>query len=493
MPGKILGIDINQDFISAVQITSGLKGFQVLSSATVMVGDNPSDALNEIAQQMDLKSDTYVASIDGSHIAYQNLTMPFRDPKKIKQILPFELEPLLPFPIEDIIVDFNIAKSADHSEILAVSARKTLVAEYLQTVKSFGIHPKVIDIRPVPIAYWLLSQSETPGSGLVIDIGLKKSTLTLFLDRRVVTVRNISLENGGRPAPSTLDTEAVSKELIEPISKSLHRNLKNTLRSLSAQMKGEVKPEKIYITGIGSQHPGLIETLTEQTGIPVEQVDVSRDSRLRMDYNIAESWKPSLMSGALSLALREFKKGHGFNLRKGEFEIQKSLLKSVKELRKIGIALLVVFAFLIFDAGSDYYLVKKRYQAAEQRNADLFRQLFPEVTEVKFPLQQLTQKIDELKKSAVTLPTDINNEHKMLDLINDISQRIPKTVDIDVSSMVMDSETLRMSGQTDSFNTVNTLKTELESSSFFSEVMIMPAKLDKTGKRVDFELKLQRK
>jgi general secretion pathway protein L len=493
MPGKILGIDINQDFISAVQIIGGMKGFQVLSYAVVMVGDNPSDALNEIAQQMDLKSETCVASIDGSHIAYQSLTMPFKDPRKIKQTLPFELEPLLPFPIEDIVVDFNITKNAEQSEILAVSARKALVAEYLQTVRSFGIHPKVIDIRPVPIAYWLLSQFETPDSGVVIDIGQKKSTLVLFIDRRIVLVRNTSLENAGRPVPSTPEAGTASKELVESISKSLHRDLKNTLRSLSAQMKGEIKPEKIFITGISSQQEGLIDALTELTGTPVELVDVSKDIRLRMDYNTSELWNPALMSGALSLALREFKKGHGFNLMKGEFEIKKGFLKSVKELKKIAIALLVIFAFLMFDAGSDYYLVKKRYQAAEQRNANLFMQLFPEVKEVKFPLQQLKQKIDELKKSAVTLPSDINKEQKILDLINDISKRIPKAVDIDVSSLVIDAETVRISGQTDSFNTVNTFKTELEPSSYFSEVVIMPAKLDKSQKRVEFELKLQRK
>jgi len=419
--------------------------------------------------------------------------MPFKDPRKIKQTLPFELEPLLPFPIEDIVVDFNIAKSAVQSEVIAVSARKTLVSEYLQTVNSFGIHPRVIDIRPVPIAYWLLSQNETPDNGLVIDLGQKNSTFALFLDRRIVLVRNISLENGGRPAPLTQEDGAASKEIVESISKSLHRNLKNTFRSISAQIKSEIKPEKIFITGIGSQFPGLIEALVEKTGISVEPVDVSRDSRVHMDFSAAEAWNPGLMSGALSLALREFKKGHGFNLRKGEFEIKKGFLKSVKEMRKIGIALLIVFAFLLLDMGTDYFLVKKRYQAAELRNADLFRQLFPEVNEVKFPLQQLKQKIDELKKSAVTLPADISKEHKVLDLINDVSQRIPKAVDIDVSSLVIDSETVRLSGQTDSFNTVNTFKTDLEPSPYFSEVAIMPAKLDKTQKRVEFELKLQRK
>jgi general secretion pathway protein L len=493
MPVKILGIDINEDFISAVQISGGLKGFQVLSSSSVMVDHNPEKALIEISEKMNLGSETYVASIDGGNISYQNLTMPFKDPKKIKQTLPFELETMLPFPIDDIVVDFNIVKSGDQSEILAVSAKKALVSQYLKAVKAMDIHPRVIDIRPVPIALWLLSQNEIPDNGLVIDIGYKKIAYVLFIDRRIALIRNTPLASGIGSAPLPTEAGADSKEIADAISMSLHRDIKNTLRSFSVQMKFEIKPEKAFITGIGSQQRGIHDALAQQIGIPVESVNVGDDDRVHMGVETAEEWNPALMSGALSLALREFKKGHGFNLRKGEFSVKKGFLQSIKELRAAGITLLIIFVFLMFDAGADYYLVKKKYDAAVQKNADLFRQLFPDVQEVKFPLQQLKQKIGELKESSIAIPEDIHKGQKMLDLINDFSQRIPKSTDIDVSGMVIDSETVRVSGQTDSFNTVNTFKSDLESSTYFSDVMIMPAKLDKTGKKVEFELKLQRK
>jgi general secretion pathway protein L len=493
MPGKILGIDINEDFISAVQISGGLKGFQVLSGASVPVDHNPEKALNEISEKMNLGSETYVASIDGNNISYQNLTMPFKDPKKIKQTLPFELETLLPFPADDIVVDFNIVKRGDQSDILAVSARKALVSQYLEAVKTVDIHPRVIDIRPVPIALWLLSQEATPGNGLVIDIGQKKITYVLFIDRKIALIRNTPLASAIGSSPLSTDAGPESKEIADAISMSLHRDIKNTLRSFSMLTKIEIKPEKVFITGIGAQRHGINEALALQVGIPVEPVDVGNDNRVHMDVETAEGWNPALMSGALSLALREFKKGYGFNLRKGEFAVKKGFLKSMKELRVAGIAFLIIFALLLFDSGADYYLVKKKYDAAVQKNADLFRQLFPDVHEVKFPLQQLKQKIEELKKSSLAIPEDIHKGQKMLDLINDISQKISKSTDIDVSSMVIDSETIRISGQTDSFNTINTFKSDLESSAYFSDIMIMPAKLDKTQKKVEFELKLQRK
>jgi general secretion pathway protein L len=49
-----------------------------------------------------------------------------------------------------------------------------------------------------------------------------------------------------------------------------------------------------------------------------------------------------------------------------------------------------------------------------------------------------------------------------------------------------------MSGDTDTFNAVDTIKNRLEPSDYFSAVTITSANLDRTGKRVQFEIKLQR-
>jgi len=495
MPVKILGLDINEDYITAVQIVTGLKGLHISSCSSIMINKDthPDNALAELSQQMDLKSNTCIASISGGNISYQNLIMPFNDPKKIKQTLPFEMETLIPFPIDDVVIDFNIVKTSDQSEILAMSARKALISGYLETLQPFGISPALIDVRPVPIALWLLSQADTPDNGLVIDIGLKRIAVMLFVERRIALIRNTSLVEEIESISPSINIDAPAGEKIDTISKSLRLDVKNTLRSFYLQMKRDIKPEKAFISGIGSRHPGVIDILADLLGIPVEKIDISKDKRIHMDENIAALWDPDLMDGALSLAVREIKKGHGFNLRKGEFGVKKNFFKTVKELRKAGIAVIIIFLFLLLDLGADYYLVKKRYVAAEQQCAEVFRQSFPGTKDVKDPIKQLNKKIDELKKSAVTLPGDINKDQKVLDLIKDISQRLPKTLDIDVANMVIDTETIRISGETDSFNTVNNLKSDLEPSPYFSDVTIMPAKLDKTGKRVEFELKLQRK
>ena len=55
-----------------------------------------------------------------------------------------------------------------------------------------------------------------------------------------------------------------------------------------------------------------------------------------------------------------------------------------------------------------------------------------------------------------------------------------------------DPDTVRMSGDTDTFNAVDTIKNRLEPSAYFSAVTITSANRDRTGKRFQFEIKLQR-
>jgi tRNA threonylcarbamoyladenosine modification (KEOPS) complex Pcc1 subunit len=58
--------------------------------------------------------------------------------------------------------------------------------------------------------------------------------------------------------------------------------------------------------------------------------------------------------------------------------------------------------------------------------------------------------------------------------------------------MVVDPEAVKIKGETDTFNTVDIIKKALEPSEYFSSVTISSANLDRSGERVQFEIKLQR-
>ena len=498
MPGKILGLDISEDSITAVQVKSELKGYQITACARIMIEEEGGldDALKGLFNQMDLKSDTYLSSIPVEHVSYRNLQMPFKEPKKIRQTIAFELESMLPFPIEDLVVDFTIIDQSDQSEILAASVSRRYISEYLTHLQTHGIDPEILDIRSVPVVLWLLRQAGIPDNGLLLDIGLKKNTMVLYLNRRIVLIRTFALDDCAivRSVSNATDSDPVDSPMAEQIEyciKSFCTMVQNTLHAFAWQTKREVQPERIFFTGNGALYPETGDLLKRFLDIPVEQINLSRDKRVRMDENIAQVWNPALMDGALAFALRDDRQGQGFNFRKDEFEVKKHYLGIKKEIRKVAVFFILILSFLAADLYVDYYFLKKRYKTMDQKITEVFRQTFPDVKRIVDPLQQMRVKIKEIKGSTISL-TGINADQKVLDLLKDISHRVTKSLDVHVTRMVVDPDTVRISGRTDTFNTVDNIKSRLEPSAYFSAVTISSANLDRSGKQVQFEIKLQR-
>ena len=77
-------------------------------------------------------------------------------------------------------------------------------------------------------------------------------------------------------------------------------------------------------------------------------------------------------------------------------------------------------------------------------------------------------------------------------VLNDISERVPKNLEVQVDRMVGDGDGVQLRGTTDTFNTVDSIKKGLESSEIYRDVVIASANLDQSGKGVRFEIKMDR-
>ncbi|SPD72473.1 putative general secretion pathway protein L [uncultured Desulfobacterium sp.] len=499
MPGKILGLDIADNEIAAVQVVSTLKGYQVTACATAGIeGEGGLDnALKLLFDNTDLKSDICHTSISSEHASFRNLILPFKDTKKIKQTIPFEIEAMVPVPIEDMIVDFSIISRSESTEILAASVNKAVISEHLDRLRSHGLDPDIVDIRCAPLAAWLLRQKDTGENGILLNIDGTKGTIVLFHQRRIVLIRRFS-NNGGYTSPAVSDSSDGNDSILQippgdvvPYYQSLGRIIQNTLHGFCVHQSKEILPEKIYIAGNGLYIKEASELLGRLMGIAVEQLDFGRDERLFFDKDISGAFRPDLMANALALAVRDARQDMGFNFRKDEFEKKRHYFGTKKEIKTASIFLIVLLCFLATDFGVDYYFVKKRCEALDQQIEAVFKETFPDVKRIVDPAKQMKVEINKLKESSVSGPS-ITANTTVLAMLKDISEKIPDSLDVHIARMVLDADALRISGTTDTFNTVDKIKNSLSSSDCFSAVTISSAKLDRTGNKVEFEVKLER-
>jgi len=498
MPGKILGIDITSDSVSAVQVEGGLRGYSIRDWSRVVIEETGGldSALTTLSEQMDLTADTCISAITGEQVSYRNLQMPFKDRKKISQTLAFSIETMLPFPIQDVLVDFAVVDQSDQSEILAATVRRAYISEYLALLQSHGIDPDLVDVSGVPTGLWLLNQPDIPDDGLLLQMGRTHTIMVLYLTRRISLVRLLHSGNGAElvdqgAVPKADHPQGRAPEQLKTALEAVCKDVHNTLHGFMSQYKKMVRPERVFITGGGSLDPGTESLLEEFLEIPAERVNVARDARVHLEEEVAQLWEPGLMDSALALSLRDGKKGQGFNFRAGEFAVKKKNIRLWKEIRKVAVYLIVIACLTGAYFGLDYYLLRKQYRILEKQITDIYRSTFPEAKRIQDPVNQMKVKIREMSSAALSLP-GMGGDQKVIDLLRDISLRIPETLDVTVMSMIVDPETVRIKGETDTFNTVDTVKRNLEPSTYFREVTISSANLDRSGKRVQFEMKLQR-
>jgi general secretion pathway protein L len=498
MPGKILGIDIDTDSVTAVLVEGGLRGYTITGCGRTMIEKDAGldSGLAALSEQVDLKADASTCSIPAEQVSYRNLRMPFRDRKRIRQAIAFEIETMVPFLIEDLIVDFTMVDLLDQSEILAASIRRDRISDYLEPLQRHGVDPGLLDIRGVPMALWLLKQDDTPDSGLLLEIGRRTNTMVFFFKRRISLIRTFPFSDG-RIAQAIEDQQAErpeetrTDEEIEALFASFCKDVRHTIHASGGWRNGEVEPQRAFITGEGSLCPGAETILEKALHMPIERIDVARDAHVAMDEAIALEWDPNTMDNALALALRDNKQGMGFNFRRGEFEVRKRYVGLRKLMRNVALFLGIIVSLLLADLGTEQYFLKKRYMMLDNQISEIFRQTLPEVTRIVDPVQQMRVKINEIKSSDLSLP-GIGKEEKVLDLLRDISLRVPGSLDVKVLSMVIDPDTVQIKGETDTFNTVDNIKKGLEPSPYFNEVTISSANLDRSGKRVQFEMRLKR-
>jgi Tfp pilus assembly PilM family ATPase len=487
-----LGIDIGTDYVAAVRITHGLKGHQVTDANHVMIQDGGGidEALKSLLEPLDLEGVTCAVSIPGEQVSYRNLQMPFRDKKKIRQTLVFELETMVPVPAEDLIVDFTMIDRSDKSEVLAASVRREDVARYLAYLKAHGVDPEVMNVGCVPILSWLLNQEGIPDDGLLVDFGYSKHTMILFLKRRLALIRIFPFKRSSAQQPGSNENE-MPPPTDESHLRSFCTQVQNTLHAFASQTATTVNPERVFVTGIATSHADIENTLSRLLELPVETIQVSRDPKINLDSDVTREWNSALMDSALALAVGEGKPQLGFNFRRDEFETKRVYFVGVKSVVKIAAVLGAILLLVSVDLGIDYFSLRKQYRTVDEQITQVFKQTLPGVKRVVDPVAQMGAEINALKKTASSVP-GIGTGTRVLDLLREFSMRVPEAADVHVAQVVVDPDGVQIKGDTDTFNTVDTIKKGLEPSSYFTEVTISSANLDRSGDRVKFEMKLER-
>ena len=241
------------------------------------------------------------------------LKVPQVERQRQAQIVAFEAQNAIPYPLNEVIWDSQVMSSDGvEAEVLLFALRTEIATRIATLVSGTGLRPSTIQAAPLLDSQaFRLAGGSTAEEVLIINVGARSTTLSFVGPGgvNIQTATNIGgnlltqgvSDNTGQPFataeaikvgyfsgviqlaeadPQVAILQANSQTFIRRLAQDINRRLINVRRGTNGR-----QPARILITGRGSQVPGLSEQLCETLRLPVEPFDPSSVLTLGAEIN----------------------------------------------------------------------------------------------------------------------------------------------------------------------------------------------------------------
>ena len=300
----VWGIDIGQCALKAVKLRGDgesppeIEAYEVVEHAGVLsqpdvdVNVMIQASLDEFLRRVDLGGATVAVSVFGQSIM-RFVKLPPVEAKRIPDIVRFEAEQQIPFPLKDMVWRYQTFYEADSPDIEAgLFAMKTLdVASMLSYFVRAGIEVDLVQMAPLSLFNFMQAdgQAANDGATVLADIGADKTHLVISDGGRVWT-RTIQI--GGNNFTEALvrsfklNFEKAEQQKRNATSSKYARHIFQAMRPVFAELVQEIQRSLGYYSslhrearftqligmGNGFLLPGMKKYLEQNLNMPVRQV-----------------------------------------------------------------------------------------------------------------------------------------------------------------------------------------------------------------------------
>jgi len=392
-------------------------------------------ALQELVASSGTKAKSVNVCAPGFHVFSKFVKLPPVDAGKVTQIIQYEAQQNVPFPLEEVVWAYQILGSSPGGEleVLLVAIKADIVEGLFKATENAGLSLQLTDVSPAALCNsFRFNYPDLDDCTMLLDIGAKTSNL-LFFEKGKVFSRSINLGansitqdfvnerkkigwaaaekikiedgfvslGGAYEEPENEDAAAFSK-IARQFMTRLHIQVNQTMQFYRGQQGGSA-PVRLFLSGGASIMPYTAQFFAEKINVPVEYFNPLRNVQIDPSINLEELARVAHSLGELvGLGLRNMAhcpvelnlmpastlKWQSFNQKKPYF------IASVFSLVAV-----IAAAGLLFDrlAGLKQDEVNKIAKEVEpkQRKSDKFKREYSQLKQVKTSSEQLAQWMDD--------------------------------------------------------------------------------------------------
>jgi len=189
---------------------------------------------------------------------------------------------------------------------------------------------------------------------------------------------------------------------------------------------------------------------------------------------------------ALALRAADTGKEQAFNLRQGVFALKGEWAGLRKTLMMAACLAGLTLITVGVSMGLRYYDKQHQVKLLEQQMAALYQESFPNAaTAVDVPLQ-MKSAIRQLQEDVGIISFGRLSSLQVLQTLSEL----PKSLSVDVDEITMERNEVRVSGQTGTFEEVNSMAETFRHSPYFEKVEVSESKMGLDGKQVSYRLRM---
>ncbi len=236
-PPSYLGIDLGAGGVKIVELRQEKKrpvlhtyGLASVPKELGEVSDNSVENYAKIIKQICRSAKTIskkvTVSLPSSVVFHALVTLPVGGKKEANDlILDAEVRKLLPQPLEEMVVDYQmlpVEKDAKNQLVLVTATSRTLNTTYSRIFQRAGLELQALEPEASALTRSLVGRDDS--LSMVVDIGAERTNF--FIVERGVPLTHNSIEAGGNKINRILERAlALAPELVEQAKFDLFRTV----------------------------------------------------------------------------------------------------------------------------------------------------------------------------------------------------------------------------------------------------------------------------
>ncbi len=145
-----------------------------------------------LMQERGIKPGPVLLCVSGQSVFSRFVKLPPVDKEKVYQIILYEAQQNVPFPIQEVVWDYQlIGRGEGELDVMLAAIKADIIVQLTDAVEQAGLQTDMVDVSPMALYNAVrFNYSDSDGCTLVVDIGARSTDL-IFLEAGRVFIRSV--------------------------------------------------------------------------------------------------------------------------------------------------------------------------------------------------------------------------------------------------------------------------------------------------------------